>query len=169
MLNLDSMLILRNDYAGSTSYFFDRSWTQYQQGFESPTALYWIGLDRLHDLSRGICQARFDLQLIDGTWYYAQYSSFSVGNASTNYKLTIGGYSGDTGFDTMARDNGQQFTTFDADHDPASNNCASDYCGGFWYGSGCGDAHLTTSNGNFYWYTPTDWMSLNVVEVSLLC
>ena len=56
----NSVLIFRNDYAGSSSGFFNRPWTQYQQGFGSPTALYWIGLDRLHEVSQRNCKIRFD-------------------------------------------------------------------------------------------------------------
>ena len=169
----DSMLILRNDRAGSISGFFNRSWTQYQQGFGSPTSLYWIGLDRLHQLTQGNCQVHFDLQnRVDGTWYYAQYSNFSVGDSSTNYKLAIGGYSGDTGNDAMKYSNGRQFTTNDADHDGWSdNNCASRYGGGYWYNY-CSHAQLTAStlSSYFAWHTnSTSWLYLNVVEVSLLC
>ena len=164
------MLILRNDLAGSTSGFFNLPWTQYQQGFGSPTSLYWIGLDRLHQLTQGHCQVRFDLQNTGGIWHYANYSIFSVGNSSTNYTLTIGGWSGDTGNDAMAYNNGKQFSTYDADHDGVAYNCASDYGGGFWYGA-CTNVYITTSN-YFRWYTPPGsmyWMYLNAVEVSLLC
>ena len=68
--------------------------------------------------------------------------------------------------------NGQQFSTYDADHDGGPNyNCASAYGGGFWYDGPCGGDHITTSTSSysFQWLTPTGWMSLNVVEVSLLC
>ena len=148
--------------------FFNRQWSEFQQGFGSPTELYWIGLDRLHQLTHGNCQVRFDLQdRADGTWHYALYSNFSVGDSSTNYTLTIGGYSGDTGYDAMAYYNGQQFTTYDADHDGWSGNCAWDHGGGFWYAS-CASALITTSS-YFAWPTPTVWLYMNVVEVSLLC
>ena len=166
-----SMFILWNDLAGSSSGFFQRSWSEYQQGFGSPMALYWIGLDRLHNVTRGNCQARFELQATGGTWHYAQYSSFSVGDSSTNYTLTIGGWSGDTGYDAMAWCNGRQFTTYDADNDGrVGGNCAIINGGGFWY-PWCGDAHLTTStsSGLFFWYTPTGTIYLNAVEVYLLC
>ena len=166
-----SGLILRNDFAGSTSGFFNLPWTQYQQGFGSPTSLYWIGLDRLHQLTQRHCQVRFDLQDINGTWCYAQYSSFSVGDSSSNYMLTIGGWSGDTGFDAMAYSNGRQFTTYDADHDGwVGGNCASNSGGGFWYG-GCANAFITISSSSDYfaWYISTGWMQLNVVEVFLSC
>ena len=146
-------LILQNDYTGSSSEFFNLPWTQYQQGFGSPRALYWIGLDTLHQLTQANCQVRFDLQSTDGTWHYAQYFTFSVGNSSTDYTLTIGGYSGDTGKDAMSYSNGRQFSTYDADHDGWSGNCASNFGGGFWYGGGCSAAYITTSttSSDFWW------------------
>ena len=167
----DTGLILRNDLAGSTSGFFNRPWTAYEQGFGRPTAVYyWIGLDRLHEMSQGNCQARLQNKA-DGTWHHANYSSFSVGNSSTNYTLTIGGYSGETGFDGMALSNAQPFSTDDADHDTYTGfNCASELGGGFWYGH-CGQALITTSiaSNYFMWYTPAGWMYLNAVEVFVLC
>ena len=167
----DSVLILRNDYPGSSSWFFHLPWTQYQQEFGSPTALYWMGLDRLHQLTQGNCQVRFDLQDRDGTWYYALYSSFSVGDSSNNYLLTIGGYSGDAG-DAMAYHNGLPFSTYDADHDgDAVFNWASLNGGGFWFSPNGADAYITTSSTNFefYWTSSTRMIYVGVVEVSLLC
>ena len=162
------ILILRNDFNGSSSGYFNRTWTQYQQGFGNPTALYWIGLDRLHQLTQGNCQVRFDLQFSDRTWHYAQYSNFSVGNASTKYRLSIGGYSGNAG-ESMADDNGWQFSTYDSDHDGCMGiNCASYYGGGFWCNC-CGDAYIMTSKFGLSWKSSTVVVHLNVVEVSLLC
>ena len=68
----------------------------------------------------------------------------------------------------MARSNGGQFSTYDADHDGV--NCASYYGGGFWYYS-CADALITAStySSNFKWYTSFGVMYLNAVEVALLC
>jgi hypothetical protein len=53
--DIDGMLILRNDISVSDPNFFNRSWEEYQQGFGSPDSLYWIGLDKLHDLSQHGC------------------------------------------------------------------------------------------------------------------
>ena len=160
-----SMLILRNDYAGSSSGLFNRPWSQYEQGFGNPTSRYWIGLDKLHDLSPGICKIRFDLQDTAGTWYYAQYSNFSVGDSSTNYTLTIGGWSGNV-YDAMAYHNGRQFTTYDVDND-ACPTYASVFGGGFWYGCQANTV-LMTSNYGLTWFN-FEWIQLNFVEVRLMC
>ena len=161
------MLILRNDFAGSNSGLFNRSWAQYEQGFGTPASRYWIGLGKLHDLSPGICKIRFDLQATNGTWYYAQYSNFSVGDSSTNYTLTIGGFSGNV-FDAMAYYNGRPFTTYDVDNDACPNsNCARLFGGGFWFGCQ-GSAVLMTTRYGLTWFN-SGWMQLNFVEVRLMC
>ena len=170
-------MVLRNDFPGFHSMFFYRNWTEYQQGFGSLTSLYWVGLDRLHNVSQGICKVRIDLQATNGSCYYAQYSNFSVGNSSTKYVLKIGGYSGNL-FDSMASHNGMKFTTYDADHDTNTYfNCASTllFGGGFWWNN-CGRAALITSGNQGYdpsWYysSPgiTVLMKLNIAEVRLLC
>ena len=118
-LNFDSLigftvLILRNDVAGSNAYAFNLPWVQYTQGFGNPATQYWIGLEKLYQATQITCRVRFDLQSLGGTWYYAQYSSFRVGHSSTNYRLTISGFSGNT-YNAMAYHNGQPFSTYDRD------------------------------------------------------
>ena len=112
------------------------------------------------------CRIRFDLQLLNGSWYFAQYSNFSVGNLSTNYMLQIGGYSGNL-YDAMAYHNGQPFSTYDKENE-SPYPCARQYYGGFWFLS-CARAYITTSPANFvfYWYADGNYKDLNVVEVNL--
>ena len=151
-------------------YFFNRSWEEFRQGFGTPSSHYWVGLDRLHDLTQSNCIVHFDLQLVNETWYFAEYSTFVVGDSSSYYSLTIGGYTGTIG-DAMAYHNGYSFTTYDADHDGHSMaNCANSNGGGFWYNY-CAMASITVSPGS-----ALRWMDrsyeiwyLNAVEVRLLC
>jgi hypothetical protein len=42
-------------------------------------------------------EIRFDLEDFKGNKAYAKYSTFYVGNASTNYKLFVSGYNGTAG------------------------------------------------------------------------
>ena len=160
--------MIRNDVAGSNAYFFNRTWDQYRQEFGSPTSQYWIGLDRLHEISQSNCKIRFDLQLLNGSWYFAQYSTFSVGNISTSYVLEIGEYSGNL-YDAMAYHNGQPFSTYDEEND-SPYACAHQYYGGFWF-LHCARAYITTSPADyvFYWSSNGNYEYLKVVEVHLLC
>lgn len=42
-------------------------------------------------------ELRIDLESFDGNRVHAQYSTFSVGNESSKYKVTVSGYSGTAG------------------------------------------------------------------------
>ena len=131
-----------------------------------------IGLDRLYLATQMNCQVRFDLQSTSGAWYQAQYSSFKVGDSSTNYKLAIGGYSGDA-YDAMSYHNGRQFTTYDRDNDGSRNNCAIKLNGGFWFNN-CAFVDITTfpASVNFVWINPANegtQIRLNLVLINLIC
>ena len=89
---------------------------------------------------------RVDLGDFDGNTSYAQYTTFSVGNSTTEYTLTVGGYSGTAG-DCLSRQNGMKFTTQDRDNDIRRGyNCAQVYLGAWWYDY-CFNGHL---NGPYY-------------------
>uniref|UniRef100_A0A1I8GWZ5 WSC domain-containing protein n=1 Tax=Macrostomum lignano TaxID=282301 RepID=A0A1I8GWZ5_9PLAT len=78
--------------------------------------------------------------------HWAEYSSFSVGPESDNYRLSVSGFSGSAGIgDSLARSNDFQFTTKDADHDVHSDNCGSRYFGAWWFA----DCHNTHPNGQY--------------------
>ena len=42
-------------------------------------------------------QLRVDLKDLSNNNHYAEYSNFSVGNEAGNFRLTVGGYSGNAG------------------------------------------------------------------------
>jgi len=118
---------------------FNRSWEEYKVGFNDTRGNYWLGNEQLHQLTvNGSYKLRLDLQRRDtnGTWDYAEYSSFTVLSEATNYTLLVSGYSGNTG-DYFIYHNRMMFTTYDRDNDPwidsvYHNNCALAYGGGFW-------------------------------------
>ena len=56
-----------------------------------------MGLDKISCLSSGGAVLRVDLERFSGTRGYAEYSTFSVDDASTNYTLTVEGFSGTAG------------------------------------------------------------------------
>ena len=75
---------------------------------------------------------RVDYQFNNKNWSYLHYNQFSVGSASEEYPLTVGGY---TGVDTnhFAIHNSMKFSTPDNDNDKHGTNCAAVYNGGWWY------------------------------------
>ncbi|XP_063425570.1 ryncolin-1-like [Mytilus trossulus] len=124
---------------------FYRGWSEYVKGFGDVNTEFWLGNDKLHDLtSQGSYELRVDLEDFNGDKAYAKYSTFNIGDQSTNYILIVNGYSGTAG-DALEYHNRQAFSTNDKDNDLARRNCAEVYKGGWWYN----DCHHSNLNG---WY-----------------
>ena len=85
---------------------------------------------------------RVDYQKNDKTWSYFHYNNFSVGSASEEYPLNIGGFTG-VGIDrfTSHPHNGSKFSTPDNDNDHIGGNCAVADKSGWWY-YGCDHINL---------------------------
>jgi len=145
--------------------FFNRSWEEFKIGFGNASGSdnYWIGNERLHQLTKdGRYKLRVDLlSKFNGRWYWAEYDHFSVGSEHTDYTLFVSDYSGNAG-DGMNVDgvvgynlNGARFHTYD--HNSISDRCidTDNTVGGFWYiGRGiitCGHALINRQARNFAW------------------
>ncbi|CAH1776964.1 unnamed protein product [Owenia fusiformis] len=128
-----------NRFDGSEN--FNRSWVEFQQGFGDVNLEHFIGLDNLASiLNQRSYKAKFDLVTwpssnLNPATGFAEFSSFTMANASDKYRINIGGYSGTAG-DSMSFQNGQQFTTYDQDNDSRDNeNCAVTFKGAWWHAS----------------------------------
>jgi len=138
--------------------FFNRSWAVFKVGFNDTRGNYWLGNERLHQLTYNgrSYKVRFDLQARNGSWYYAEYSTFAVFSEANNYKMTVSGYYSSNAGDAFSRHDGMMFTTFDRDNDLWGGNCAVWSGGGFWHNR-CTRASVNTVRGrgeNFRWYAP---------------
>uniref|UniRef100_A0A2K6FZU0 Tenascin-N n=1 Tax=Propithecus coquereli TaxID=379532 RepID=A0A2K6FZU0_PROCO len=125
--------------------FFKR-WRSYVEGFGDPMKEFWLGLDKLHNLTSGTAtryEVRVDLQTANES-AYAVYDLFQVASSKERYKLTVGKYRGTAG-DALTYHNGWKFTTFDRDNDIALSNCALTHHGGWWYKN----CHLANPNGRY--------------------
>ena len=152
---------------------FYRGWADYKSGFGDPDREFWLGLDIIHTLTTsGPHSLRVDI--IDGQshLYYAEYTSFAIGDEGSKYVLHVGGYQpGSTAGDCLTnassssninwRANGMKFSTLDSDNDRTGGQCAvTSGRGAFWYNS-CQAANPmgtygSTGNGGWmgvYWYT----------------
>ena len=59
---------------------------------------FWIGNVKIHALlSQGAYELRIDLEDFNGNTAYAKYSTFSIGDENSNFKLNANGYSGTAG------------------------------------------------------------------------
>ena len=112
---------------------FNKNWREYGEGFGDLNKDFWAGLELMHTLTqRGQWEMRVDYQKNDKTWSYLHYNQFSVGSASEEYPLTVGGFTG-VGTDWFDWHNGMKFTTLDNDNDKSSGNCAVVLNDGWWY------------------------------------
>ena len=127
------IVIQRNKKDSSVN--FNKNWIDYEKGFGNLTTEFWYGLAAMHCLTqRGHWEMRVDYQKNDKTWSYYHYNQFSVGSASEEYPLTVGGFTGKVTdrFVTVPL-NGMKFSTPDNDNDKWSKNCAATDKSGWWY------------------------------------
>ncbi|XP_019861121.1 PREDICTED: fibrinogen-like protein A, partial [Amphimedon queenslandica] len=131
---------------GSVDFY--RYWTDYENGFGDLTGEFWLGLSKIHRLTKeGSNTLRVDLGDFEGNTSYANYSTFNVSDGSTEYILTVGGYSG-TATDSLAwYHSGRRFTTRDNDNDLRSGtNCAQSFTGAWWYNN----CYYSSLNGRYF-------------------
>ena len=142
------IVIQRNNR--STSMSFNRNWVEYEEGFGDLSTEFWYGLKIINYLTDdGQWEMRVDYQRENGRWSYLHYNQFSVGSASEEYPLTVGGFTG-VGTDLFVSHplNGMKFSTPDNDNDMYPNgNCS--LTSGWWFNS-CG--HIDINSQPPYYY-----------------
>ena len=132
---------------GETDFY--RSWLEYQKGFGDLEKEFWLGNDKLHTMtSLYQCELRIGLEDFKGQTGYAKYTTFSIGDASNLYKLSVSGYSGTIG-NSLESNNGQLFTTKDSDNEqsPMPIACPIFTHGAWWFSRWCGNSNL---NGKYF-------------------
>uniref|UniRef100_A0A8D2ZE25 Tenascin N n=1 Tax=Scophthalmus maximus TaxID=52904 RepID=A0A8D2ZE25_SCOMX len=124
---------------------FMKRWRQYIAGFGNMTDEFWIGLDKIYELTNTPTQyeLRFDLG-VGSERAYAVYDNFKIAPVKQKFKLTIGTYRGTAG-DAMTYHQGRPWTTVDSDNDIALGNCALTHRGAWWYKN----CHLANLNGKW--------------------
>ena len=147
-------MLIQQNVDGSN--FFDRSWDEYEVGFNDSSGNYWLGNELLSQLTvNNRYKLRFDLQSRRNTsnWYSAQYMTFRVLPEPYDYELQVAGYSGNAGENALVYQTGMKFSTYDRDNDRWSGNCAAYYGGGFWYRSCslCAPNAVRRKREEFFW------------------
>ena len=124
---------------------FYRGWEEYKNGFGDVRGEFWLGNEKIHQLTEIPSQLRVEINTTSKAYRYAKYSNFTVTNEASNYTLFIGFYSG-TATDKLTYHNEMAFTTKDRDNDEQkSYNCAVSYRGAWWFKS----CRHSTLNGNY--------------------
>lgn len=141
---------------------FTKTWQEYRDGFGILAAEYWLGLERLHQMTTNDpYELIVYIKTSSGDYAYAHYSEFRIDSEEEKYKLLkLGSYSGTAG-DHLRYHEGKPFST--------SNGCAMSYKGGWWYGK-CFHSNLNgqyTKNDTFglIWgsaYPPTNFSKMMI-------
>ncbi|XP_058065834.1 ficolin-2-like [Anopheles bellator] len=137
-------IVIQHRFNGSTNFY--RNWKEYQNGFGQLEGEFWLGLDRIHQLTTSKPhELVILLEDFDGNKTYAKYSRFEIGGESELYAINnITGYSGTAG-DSLDSVAGMKFSTLDSDNDTWQSSCAVTYNGAWWY-SAC---HRSNLNGRY--------------------
>ena len=132
---------------------FYRGWDEYKSGFGDVRGEYWLGNEKIHQLTEIPSQLRVEINTTSSENKYAKYSNFTITNEATNYTLFVDSYSG-SATDQLNYHNGMPFTTKDRDNDKKkSYNCAVNFRGAWWYQS----CYYSNLNGNYGDYHSWSW------------
>ncbi|XP_035276714.1 tenascin-N [Anguilla anguilla] len=124
---------------------FMKRWRQYVQGFGDMTDEFWLGLEKIYELTNTPTQYELRVDLKQGTESaYAVYDNFKLAPPKQKYRITVGNYRGNAG-DAMTYHQGRPFSTVDSDNDIALGNCALTHRGAWWYKN----CHLANLNGKW--------------------
>uniref|UniRef100_A0A182F1U1 Fibrinogen C-terminal domain-containing protein n=1 Tax=Anopheles albimanus TaxID=7167 RepID=A0A182F1U1_ANOAL len=168
-------MVVQHRFDGSLS--FDRTWTEYRNGFGAVDGEHWLGLERIFQFTKEHeCELLVEMKDFYNNSNYARYDSFGIGSEAEHYKLaTLGTHNGTAG-DSLTSHKGMKFSTSDRDNDNSANgNCAMDWDGGWWFNS-CGNVYLNglyrnvsgNEEDNISWYHfNDDWRGLSYTRMLL--
>ncbi|CAK8679893.1 unnamed protein product [Clavelina lepadiformis] len=147
--------VIQRRFDGSEN--FNRSWVDYTEGFGSASGEHWLGLDLISAMTSGGGQ---EIRIDFVRRHLSEPGSmkcslFVVGDLSFRFAVT--------GIDTCSTLTtgisldfiqllwGQQFSTFDVDHDRESTkNCAESEEGGWWYDECSSASSRANLNGAYH-------------------
>lgn len=105
-------IVIQNRFNGDTNFF--RSWNEYKDGFGNIGGEFWLGLEKIHELtSDSLNELMIIFENFDGAKKTAKYNGFAISSEAGGYALSVlGKYSGDAG-DALKYHAGMKFSTFE--------------------------------------------------------
>lgn len=127
---------------------FQRSWYDYRNGFGDLKGEFFIGLEKLHKLTKAQPQELYIY--IEHTDYQTSnywFNDFIIGSEEEGYMLKSVRNKEYSEY-SECWSIGSKFTTFDRDNDKYWwGNCAKEFGGGWWFGSCDKDFEKNSYNG----------------------
>nr|XP_016996318.2 angiopoietin-related protein 7-like [Drosophila takahashii] len=129
--NRDGWMIIQRRQDGSVD--FNRTWQDYKNGFGNLKGEFFLGLEKLHQLTKKPQELYVKLVDFQGNSRYATFDNFEVGSEEELYVLkSVGSYYGNAG-DALSSHVNKKFSTAERDNDNSVINCASYNSGGWWF------------------------------------
>ncbi|XP_023036208.2 fibrinogen-like protein 1 [Drosophila willistoni] len=127
---------------------FNRTWSDYCNGFGNIRKEFFIGLEKLYRITNSQTYELYvKIGYFNESYGFASYDHFKIGDENTKYELqSLGEFTG-TASEVMNYHLHPKFSTFDEDNDLATDiNCAAKY--GAWWHNDCGEFQI---NGKWYY------------------
>ncbi|KAH8260270.1 hypothetical protein KR026_008549, partial [Drosophila bipectinata] len=95
--NGSGWLVIQRRMDGSVD--FNRSWTEYRDGFGNLTGEFFIGLEKLHQITQSSqYELLISLGKVDGSRGFVKYDNFKIGSEKNSYPLeSVGNPTGEAG------------------------------------------------------------------------
>lgn len=88
-------IVVQQRVPAGPAFNWNRTWSDYKNGFGSIESNFWFGLERVHMLTSGDAyRLRIEVQQSGtGLWYSGEYWTVTVGDdPHTKYRLTVSGF-----------------------------------------------------------------------------
>ncbi|XP_067938786.1 fibrinogen C domain-containing protein 1-like isoform X2 [Watersipora subatra] len=151
---------------------FSKNWTDYQTGFGEIDREHWLGLDKIHALTRSNTKLFIFLRAANGTTESGIWPTFYINGLADGYRLTISndGYRGSLDSYGLDHHHGMKFSTPDHDQDNSGGNCAQYWEGGWWF-TNCHESLLNgvygaENQGGIMWRSQSNHFSESVMRVT---
>ncbi|XP_049548271.1 microfibril-associated glycoprotein 4-like [Anopheles darlingi] len=153
-------IVFQRRYDGSLDFY--RNWDEYREGFGDVQKEFWLGLEKLHQLtSARRHELVVEMKNLNEDYGYARFTTFEIGSEDEGYSLKkLGEYSGNAG-DSLKDHKGMKFSTRDRENDEnEKENCAQEYYGAWWY-KACHQSNLNGGYRNFVNTKSMSWFSFD--------
>lgn len=107
----DGWIVIQNRFSGEIDFF--RTWSEYKTGFGNIFGEFWLGLDKIHELtSSTLHELLIVMEDFQGNKKKARYSAFGISDEASSYTLNIlGPLVDDEAGDSLKYHAGNKFST----------------------------------------------------------